>query len=139
MDQRFALLVLVALGLVSVDTGATWAKPKHTTFQNMMASSAVIAVARLSPTPPPVPDVPIVALEFVEVLKGDVKPGIFTVSYVDLPELAKTTREFVAFLDKDLVWRFVAEPIREGGLVADGMLRARGFFDSNAYFVTPDL
>jgi hypothetical protein len=80
-----------------------------------------------------------VHLEVTHVLKGGLKPGKHDISFEDQPHIGAKGAEVVAFLDKDLVWRFVASQLNEENKVDQGVLQISGFYDSNAYFVTPGL
>jgi hypothetical protein len=135
MHRTFAVAGLALLAFLPAAHG----KPKSTTFPAVVESSPTIFVAHLSPNPVPNGDeLKQVALEVTEVLRGDLKPGRVFVSFEDSPHVGKDG-EFVAFLDKGLVWRFAAVPTRDGAAVASSPLRIAGFYDFNAYFVSPSL
>jgi hypothetical protein len=140
MRRSFLLLVLAAMTAVAGWPGRASAKPKSITFQDMMAQSATVAVARRVTPPPQAGGQPKeFALELLEVLKGDIQPGRLNVPFEDAPCVADDSPEFVVFLDKDCVWRFVAVPTAKGGKVAESVLELHGFYDFNAHHVTPGL
>ncbi len=117
--------------------GEASAKPKSTTFDDMMKNSPTVAVAKLL-------DVPdrenhTVMLEIGEVFKGTLKPGKQKVSFEDFPHLGAKEREVVVFLDEKLVWRFVASPLDSRQPLDKAVLSVSGFYDYNAYFVSPGL
>jgi hypothetical protein len=109
----------------------------HTSFEDMMKRSATIAVAKLVDSPEP--QNPTCTLDFVQVLKGTLKPGKHKVSYDDYPNLEKNEREFVVFLDEKMKWRFVATPLDGTKPMNQNVLEVRGFYNWNAHFVTPGL
>jgi hypothetical protein len=138
MPRSFLLLVLAAVTAIVGWPGLASAKPKSITFQDMMAQSATVAVARRVTPPPQAGGHPKeFALELLEVLKGDIQPGRLNVPFEDVPDVPGNVTEFVVFLDKDFVWRFVAEPLGKGAKGTEGALHVRGFFDYNAYYVSP--
>jgi hypothetical protein len=105
----------------------------------MVGECEVIAVARLAGKLPPYGEGQAVELELLRVLKGPLKPGKHRVNYEDRPRLAQGAKEFVVFLGKGRLWRFVAQPLAPDGPVPGSVLRVSGFYDSNAYFVGPGL
>ena len=80
-----------------------------------------------------------VQVEILQVLKGDLKPGKHHISYEDRPHIGSKDEEFIAFLDKDGVWRFMASPMKDQEKLAQDILQISGFYDFNAYWVTPGL
>jgi hypothetical protein len=138
MPRSFLLLVLATVTGVAAWPGWASAKPKSITFQDMMAQSAIVAVARrVAPAPQAGAQPKEYALELLEVLKGDIQPGRLNVPFEDVPDVPRNVTEFIVFLDKDFVWRFIATPLDKGGKVTEGALHIRGFFDHNAYYVSP--
>jgi hypothetical protein len=114
-----------------------FAKPKATTFEKLIENSATIAVVKFAGDDPD-PKKGAVDLQFLEILRGDFKPGKHRISFEDLPRFANKGKEFVVFLDKGKVWRFVAHPLNGKKLDQD-LLQLDGFYDYNAYFVSPAL
>jgi hypothetical protein len=113
--------------------------PRSIGFKRMVDGCDVVAVARLSDGVPPERKAESVELEFTKVIKGGVKLGKHRVCFAQYPSVREGTQEFVAFLRKDLCWEFVAEPIEDGGAIAESILHVRGFNNWNAYFVGPGL
>lgn len=113
---------------------ATLAKPKHTPLDKVIKLSDHIVIARFDKI---VPDQrQAVRLDIVSTLRGPLKPGPRVVFFEDQPDTR--TGEFVAFLDKDLVWRFSATPSK-GKKLTEDVLTITGFYDFNAHYVTPGL
>jgi hypothetical protein len=139
MSRPCLLLVLGLLGMLAWSAGEVSAAPKLTAFKDVMAQSTTIAVARYVGDPPARGKAKVCALELLDVLKGDIQPGRLNVTFEDTPYVAADFPEFVAFLDKDCVWRFVAVPTAKGGKVAESVLELHGFYDRNAHHVTPGL
>src|SRR5262249_7281646 len=138
MPRPFLLFVLAAVTAAAGWPGLASAKPKSITFQDMMARSVTVAVARRVTPPPPAGQQPKeFALELLEGLKGDIQPGPLKRPLEDVPNVADNVTEFVVFLDKDFVWRFIGEPVGKGAKGTEGALHLRGFFDFNAYYVNP--
>ncbi len=111
--------------------------PMHTTFEDMVKNSPTIAVAKLLDVPDREHHTTV--LEIRQVLKGTLKPGKHKVSFADFPELGSQDREFVAFLDEKLIWRFVAEPLDSRQPLDKAVLAVKGFYDWNAHWVFPGL
>src|SRR4051812_26053023 len=97
------------LSLVAFAPGWASAKPKSTTFADMVTDSPTIVVAKLAEKQPA--DKGQRALEVLRVLRGDVKLGALTVDFDDTPTVDPKAGEFVAFLSGNKVWRFVAVPL----------------------------
>jgi hypothetical protein len=135
--RTFALIGLLC-GFSFLFLETAWAKPKHATFEEMIEKSATIVVAKFLGEQPDEKK-HTVHLEVTHVLKGGLKPGKHDISFEDQPHIGAKGAEVVAFLDKDLVWRFVASQLNEEHKVDQGVLQISGFYDSNAYFVTPGL
>jgi hypothetical protein len=133
------LLILCSFAFLAWSAGEISAAPKHTTFQDVMAQSTTIAVARYVNGPPNGQKPKVCALELLDVLKGDIQPGRLNVTFEDNPFVSRDFPEFLVFLTKDCVWRFVAVPLVKGGKVDEGALDLHGFYDFNAHFVTPGL
>jgi hypothetical protein len=136
---RLACVVLMACGLLAAFGSRSWAKPRSIGFAKIVDGAEVIAVARFVGEQEPTREDHHVELELTRVLKGDLKPGTYRVTFSDQPEIPDGTREFVAFLGKGLCWRFAAQPISGENRVGDGVLQVEGFYDSNAYWVLPGL
>jgi hypothetical protein len=119
--------------------GAAWAKPKSITLPKMVGQCPVIAVARFVGNRTPDKASQTIGLEVVRAIKGDIKPSKYRVAYCDLPTVDPAVTEFVAFFEKGMVWQFVGEPLPLTGKVAACPLHLRGFFDRNAYIVSPGL
>lgn len=133
------LLVLVVL--LATAQAAT-AKSMYTKFTDAMEKSAIIAIARFDGARPgQVGALKSCVLEFTEVLKGDLKAGKHIVSWAEgyTPRVERSMVDFVAFLDKDLVWHYAAAPFGDNLNVAESPLRMHGFFDFNAHHVEPSL
>jgi hypothetical protein len=108
-------------------------------FRRMVDGCEVIAVARF-PAGTGVPENGHrVELELVRILKGDVKPGKHKVTFTDRPWAPTDGSKFVAFFRKGLCWRFVARPLARDGALGDSVLSVGGFYDWNAYLVSPGL
>jgi hypothetical protein len=133
MVKRPFLAVLI-FSLIDLAAPPVWAKPKHTPFKEVMAQSDSIVVAKLKGEPDG--KTRKARLDILQVLKGNLKPGHWEVSFSDFPHGGP--EEFIAFLDKDAVWRFTARPLA-GKQVADDVLLVSGFYDYNAHWVTPGL
>jgi hypothetical protein len=115
------------------------AKPMHIGFRRMVDRCDVIAVARFCDDSPINREDHAVDLEFIRVLKGEVTPGRHRVSFTDMPQVDRGVPEFVAFFRKGLCWRFAAQPLVKGDKLPDSVLQVSGFYDWNAYFVSPAL
>ena len=139
MAFRAFLLVGLLCGFSFIFPETAWAKPKHATFEEMIEKSDTIVVARfLGEQPDKTKHTIQVAV--IQALKGDLKPGNHQFPYEDRPHFDDKGEEFVAFLDKDGVWRFMASALRIDEIRVDqGLLRLSGFYDKNAYLVTPGL
>jgi hypothetical protein len=133
------LFVLGSVGILAWSSAPVWAVPKLTKFPDVMSQSTTIAVARLASDPPGKGKGKVCELELLDVLKGDIQPGRLNVTFEDTPYVSPDDPEFVVFLDKDFVWRFVAVPVPKGGKVADNVLEIHGFYNFNAHYVTPGL
>jgi hypothetical protein len=129
----------MALGLLGVLTPEILAEPMHIGFRKMVDGCEVIAVARFAGEGKPDWNDHSAELELTRVIKGQVKPGKYRVCFQDYPKIGNGTGGFVAFFGKGLCWRFVAHPISRENRVTDGILRVEGFYDSNAYSVSPGL
>jgi hypothetical protein len=139
MARPFLLFVVLSLGILAWSAGTASAVPKHTAFKDVMAQSATIAVARFVNGPPVAGQSKVCSLELLDVLKGDIQPGRLNATFEDTPFVSPDYPEFIVFLDKDCVWRFVAVPIVKGGKVAETALDIHGFYNFNAHYVTPGL
>jgi hypothetical protein len=132
------LLAITALAIAAASPA--YAKPMSTSFQDAIAASETIAIVRLVELPPSVdrntPLRPKATLDVVQVLKGRLKLGKQQVGFDDYPKGAPG--EFIAFLDKNRVWRFTARPL-SGKKVESDVLGMEGFYDWNAHFVFPGL
>jgi hypothetical protein len=115
------------------------AEPMYIGFLEMMERSDVIAVARLAQNADLDQDAHRITLEFLRILKGNVKPGTYRVTFADRPHGGPAGKEFVAFFRKGLCWRFVAYPVDGRKELADSLLMLTGFCDYNSYIVDPDL
>ncbi|HEX4073339.1 MAG TPA: hypothetical protein VHX68_19315 [Planctomycetaceae bacterium] len=100
--------------LLSLSGSRAWAKIQVTAFKDAVAQSESIAIAKFVEFPkgyrargknrPPQ-----ATLEVLRVLKGSLRVGKQEVNFEDVPRRAPG--EFVAFLDKDRAWRFIAVPL----------------------------
>jgi hypothetical protein len=135
---RASRLVVVLLAVAGLCPETAWAKPEHATFEKMVENSATIVVARFLGDQPDEKKATI-QVEVTQVLKGDLKPGKHHFAFEDRPHFGAKGEEFVAFLDKDRVWRFMASPQKGENKVSQGVLQISGFYDFNAYYVTPGL
>jgi hypothetical protein len=115
-----------------------YAKPMSTSFQDAIAASDAIAIVRLVELPPSVDGNarprPKATLDVLQVLKGNLRLGKQQVGFEDYPEGGPG--EFIAFLDKNRVWRFTARP-SPGKKVDSDVLGMEGFYDTNMHFVFP--
>jgi hypothetical protein len=136
MQVRRLWSLALMFWLIAGCIGEAYAKPKQTTFENMMKQSPTIAVAKLLEDPDRANGT--TTLEISQLLKGTLKPGKHKVSFEDYPNVSKDT-ELVVFLDDKLVWRFVASTLGRKKSVDKAVLAVRGFYDTNAHFVTPGL
>jgi hypothetical protein len=135
---RRSFVIAVLLGTACLFPETAWARPKHSTFEEMIEGSTTIAVASFLGDKPDRTKHTI-QVEVSQVLKGDLKPGKQQFAFADLPHVSPKGEEFVAFLDKDRVWRFIASPLKGETRVDRGVLQISGFYDYNAYWVTPGL
>jgi hypothetical protein len=133
----FRAFLLVGLLCIFVSDTVS-AHPGHSTFQDMIKNSPTIVVAK-SLGEEPDKKQHTVQVEVIQLLKGDLKPGKQRVSFEDYPYFGDKGAQFIAFLDKDRVWRFVALPSNREKRVDQGVLTLSGFCDYNAYWVTPGL
>jgi len=116
-----------------------WAEPKSATFEEMIENSVTIVVARFLGEQPD-KQKHTIQVETTQVLKGDLKPGKHRFSFEDSPyPIGAKGDEFVAFLDKHRVWRFMAFPLKGENKVGQGVLQVSGFYDRNAYLIAPGL
>jgi hypothetical protein len=115
------------------------AEPMSIGFRRMVDRCDVIAISRFCNDTPINRESHSVDLEFIRILKGEVKPGRHRVSFTDMPGVGAGTPEFVAFFRKGLCWRFAARPVGDGEKLKDSVLQVYGFYDWNAYFVSPGL
>lgn len=137
--MRKLLLLAVAL---FVGGASALAESIATKFEDALKKSDVIAVARFDGVRPGRAGAAKTAvLEFTKVIRGDVKPGKHVVSWPEgyTPRIEEGASEFVAFLDRTLIWHYAAEPTNPDGTVADSPLRMGGFYDFNAHIVFPSL
>jgi hypothetical protein len=126
------VLFLLFFGWSFVASG----KPMSITFSDLQKAAEYIVVARY--------DGPLASgkgyqLQIERSLKGSLKPGAQTVlrSPDGEPEVKKGER-CIAFLDDKLQFRWAALPGEKQGL-DDGFLYIKGFYDFNAYLVSPSL
>jgi hypothetical protein len=127
--------------LLSVSDTRAWAKIQVTEFKDAVAQSESIAIAKFVEFPKGYrargKNRPSLAtLEVLRVLQGSLRVGKQDVNFDDVPEGG--SGEFVAFLDKDRVWRFSAVPLK-GKKVDSELLLISGFDNHDAHEVTPDL
>jgi hypothetical protein len=125
--------------LLALSAGQACAKPKGVNLEQVVSASEVIAVARFCGDAPLDRKARRVELELTRVLKGGLRPGRYTATFADLPRVGPDCPEFVAFFREGLCWRFAALPIAPGNALADSALRVEGFYDWNAYLVSPGL
>jgi hypothetical protein len=132
-----AFSVLIAAFAIATPSPAR-AKPMSTSFQDAIAASETIAIVRLVELPPRVdrnaPLRPEATLDVLQVLKGNLQLGKQQVGFEANPRGA--SGEFIAFLDKNRVWRFTARP-SPGKKVDSDVLGMEGFYDTNMHFVFP--
>src|SRR5262249_8919851 len=135
---RAFLVVGLVCGFSLHSPATAWAKPKHATFEKMIEDSATIVVATFLGE---LPDKQkhTIQVQVTEVLKGNLKPGKHHLVFQDMPHFGAKGEEFVAFLDNERVWRFMASPMKGHTKVDQGVLQLTGFYDFNAYWVTPGL
>jgi hypothetical protein len=138
MLRRISCLILLPLTLLLAKPTTSCAKPKHATFQQVIDRSTTIVIAKFTG------DVPdenkrTVKVEVVQALKGKLQAGVQQFHFDDRPHLGAQGQEFIAFLDKDQVWTFMAAPLNPKDKLAKSVLRMEGFYDFNAYWVTPGL
>jgi hypothetical protein len=141
MAFRTSALMLALVLFAGVSPQEAWAKPKHTSFETMIEDSAAIVVARFLDDPPNhklIVEKRTVQLEILHVLKGNFPFGKQAIAFDDRPSFGNKGDEFVAFLDKNKVWRFMASPL-DGKKVDNALLKIEGFYDYNAHWVTPAL
>jgi hypothetical protein len=122
------------LGLLLAFPAPALAPPIETPFQDAVSKSEWIVVAKLAEKVNA--DSHKVKLDVLRTLKGKLGLGVQEVKFADIPEGGPG--EFLAFLDKDRVWRFVAVPLH-ANTIDQQVLAIRGFYDSNAHFVYPGL
>jgi hypothetical protein len=125
---------MLLLGLFTLWVPPVWAKAKHTSFKDVIARSETIVIAKLEKVPKYGSSR--TQLDVLEVLKGKIKPGKHEVRFADLPHGGPD--EFIAFLDKDRIWRFTAAPLN-AKKVKQTVLGISGFYDHNAHWVSPGL
>ncbi len=133
--NRPALWAALALLILAQQAGA---KPKYIEFAPMVKDCEVIAVARFAGEIVEGEEGGTVELELTRVVKGNVEPGKHKVVFFDIPTVDPKAREFVAFFGKGMKWEFVAVPIA-GNRLSDSVLRVYGFYNTNAYWVSPGL
>lgn len=139
MAIRISHLVVFLLGIACHFPETASAKPKSASFEKIIESSPTIVIAK-SLGKWPDEKARTVEVEVVRVLKGDLKPGKHQFSFKDSPHVGPRGWEFIAFLDKDLIWRFRASSFKYAEkTVSKGLLEISGFYDWNAYFVSPNL
>ncbi len=105
-----------------------WAKPKSTTFEEVIESSAIIAVAKFADKDPDFTK-DALDLQILQNIKGDLKLGKHRISFEDKPRFANKGDTFIVFLDAGKAWRFVAHPLNGNKLEQD-LLQIVGFFDA---------
>ena len=140
MTTRRVWPIFLTLVLCFSGTAAS-AKIMGTSFKDAVAKSESIAIVKLV-------DLPEIhrargktrptkaKLNVRHVLKGGLREGIQEVAFEDFPR--QVPGEFVAFLDKNRVWRFSAVPLA-GEKVDSAVLSISGFYDFDAHLVTPGL
>jgi hypothetical protein len=130
-----SLLAVLLLGAVHLSAAPAWAKSRHTYLKEVIAQSETIVIAKLDKLPK-YGSSRKTQLDVLQVLRGNLKPGKHEVTFEDYPRGGPG--DFVAFLDKNLVWRFTAAPLA-AKKVKDAVLVISGFNDRNAHWVTPAL
>src|ERR1700733_5659871 len=132
--SRFPVSVVLVLGLFPFLVSPAWGMPKYIDLVTMVQKAEVIAVARVAGKWNRVGSV---ELELTRIIKGNIKPGKHRVLYDDHPRIEEGVGEFVAFFGKHLCWRFVAQPLSHKKLAANSVLFVSGFYNWNAYQVSP--
>jgi hypothetical protein len=130
---------LAAALLLALSCGRACAHPKGINLEQVVNASEVIAVARFCGDAPLDRKAHRVELELTHILKGGLRPGRYAATFADLPRVGPDCPEFVAFFREGLCWRFAALPVSPENTLAGGALRVEGFYDWNAYFVSPGL
>lgn len=141
---RFTAVLGTFFSLIAVFWIATlspaYAKSVSTSFKDAVAASETIAIVRLVELRPSIFTLGRVrskaTLDVLQVLKGKLQLGKQQVEFEDDP--SRAPGEFVAFLDKDRVWRFTARPLKGKRVEAD-VLEMEGFSDDDGDFVSPGL
>lgn len=98
---------------------AASAHPGLSTFQDMIKNSPTIVVAESLGEKPDIKQ-HTVQVEVTQVLKGDFKTGKHHISFEDYPYSGAKGTQFIAFLDKYRVWRFIASPSNRENKVDQG-------------------
>lgn len=139
MTIRCGSLSLLLLLVSSTQT--TRAAPDWTRFDEAVAQSETIAIAAF--TEPIGFSRPKVQIRIHQVLKGTLKPGKYDVvsagGWPGHSSRISKTRNFVAFIDHENVWRFGAFPVSDRPIDTD-VLEIRGFdHDGDIHVVEPGL
>jgi hypothetical protein len=103
--------------------GLTVPPPPRVDLPKLVDESDVIAVAHFAGEWTASREGYSVDLDLTRVIKGKAAPGIHGVSSKSDPLFRFTKREFIAFLGKDLRWRFAALPTGNDNGVTGGVLR----------------
>jgi hypothetical protein len=138
MRRRISCLILLPLAAVLAKPATSCAEPKFATFEQVIERSTTIVIAKFTG------DVPdenkrTVKVAVVQALKGKLQAGVQHFQFHDRPRLGEQGQEFIAFLDKDQVWTFIAAPLNPKDKLAESLLCVEGFYDFNAYLITPGL
>src|SRR4051794_17989126 len=83
---RTVVLVGLLCGFTFLFPETACAKPKHATFEQVIENSATIVVARFLGEQPDNKK-PTIQVEVTQVLKGDLKPGKYHLSFEDHPQI----------------------------------------------------
>ena len=158
MARRATALLAAAAVALAFAAGAprdAAAKPMSITLAGLRTAAVTVVIARLvGPAPdrgvivvpggpPPAAgtfrDAPRYRLEVERTLRGSAKPGPYDVlrSPDGMPSVPVGER-VLAFVDGDGRWRW-AGTLALGTRLEDGLLRLAGFYDWNAYLVSPAL
>jgi hypothetical protein len=105
------------------------AKPMHLRLEDLRTQAKTVVVARYEGK---------LVLDVKRVITGNVRPGKLKVlaspdGQPDVP----TGQDCVAFLDDKGRWRWAGRAV--AGDVESGLLQIQGFYDSNAYLVSPSV
>lgn len=137
MRMRFWLVASLFSIVIIFSPEHAWAKPIETTFEEVLKTSDTIAVAKFADKAPDLGN-NAVDLQILQTIKGDLKPGKHSIAFHDHPRFANKGGSFIVFLDAGKVWRVVAHPLN-GKELEEDLLQLDGFYDYNAYFVSPAL